>query len=85
MATREELADELARDVIKAMAETGEDRLWEAVSKVIGTSSPTTQEAFVTAMRIRLAEQRGRRFLEERVAELLRQKQSGGPDTTGKP
>ena len=70
MATREELADILAQDVIRAMAETGDDRLWEAVAKEIGTSSPTSQEAFVTAMRIRLSEQRARKFLAEKVAEL---------------
>ena len=68
MATREELADDLAADVMAAMARLRDDSLWEKVSKVIGTSSLTTQEAFVTAMRTRLAAQRGRTYLEQLVA-----------------
>ncbi len=80
MATREELADILAQEVIAAMAQTGDDRLWEAVAKEIGTASPTTQEAFVTAMRIRLADQRGRKFLVERVAAMLKAKAAAAPE-----
>jgi len=68
MATREELADELASDVMAAMTRLGDDSIWEKVSKVIGTSSLTTQEAFVTAMRSRLATQRGRTHLEQLIA-----------------
>lgn len=68
MSIVDDLADKLARDTIAAMAELGDERLHEEVAKVVGTSSPTLQEAFMTSVRIRLAEQRGRRFLEGKVA-----------------
>lgn len=64
MGVIEDLADGLARDTIAAMAEMGDDRFYYEVAKVVGTSSPTLQEAFLTSMRIRLAEQRGRQFLD---------------------
>ena len=70
MATREELADDLARDVIAAMEQTGDDRLWELVSKEMGAASVTSQEAFVTAIRIRLADGRARKFLEAHMAKI---------------
>lgn len=64
MGVIDDLADDLARDTIAAMVEMGDDRFYYEVAKVVGTSSPTLQEAFLTAMRIRLAEQRGRQFLD---------------------
>jgi len=70
MATREELADLLAVDVMAAMDATGDHRLWEAVAAEIGITSPTSQEAFVTAIRIRMSDQRARRFLAERIEEM---------------
>lgn len=64
MGVIEDLADGLARDVLDAQAELDDDRFYEKVSKVLGDLSPTTQEAFMTAIRVRLAERRGRDFLE---------------------
>ena len=63
----EDLADALARDVIEAQPELGDDRFYEKVSRVIGAASPTLQEAFMTSVRIRLAEQRARLFFEAAV------------------
>jgi hypothetical protein len=60
----DDLADELARDVIAAQPEMGDDRFYEKVSRVIGVASPTLQEAFMTSVRIRLAELRARQFFE---------------------
>jgi hypothetical protein len=70
MALSDELADALSADVYAAMQETGDDRLHERVAKSIGALSPTMEEAFLTAMRLRLAEQRGRQFLESELARL---------------
>jgi hypothetical protein len=64
MALTEDLADALARDVLARQDELGDDRFYEKVARVIGTSSPTLEEAFLTSIRIRLAERRGRAFLE---------------------
>lgn len=64
----QELGDALARDVLAAQDELGDDRLHEKVGRVVGTSSPTLLEAFLTSVRIRLAERRGRRFLADVLA-----------------
>lgn len=63
----EEIADALARDVLRAVEETGDENLVTEVSRVIGSSSTTTQEAFMTAVRVRMSEQRARRLLAEKV------------------
>ncbi|MFN0114381.1 MAG: hypothetical protein ACKVPY_06870 [Paracoccaceae bacterium] len=67
MALLDDLADALAHDVMKAQVEIGNDRLFMDVGKVIGSSSPSLQEAFLTSCKLRMAEARGRRFLEEAI------------------
>jgi hypothetical protein len=64
MGVVDDMGDALARDVIAAMAELDDDRLPDKVSKVLLDASPTMQEAFLTAYRVRVAEVRGRKFLE---------------------
>jgi hypothetical protein len=64
----QDLADGLARDVLNSQAELGDEFFYEQVSKVVGAASPTLQEAFMTSIRIRLAEKRARLFLEKAVA-----------------
>ncbi|MES2144345.1 MAG: hypothetical protein V4516_08250 [Pseudomonadota bacterium] len=64
MGVVEDLGVSLARDVLAAMEEIGDDRLFDKVGKVLADASPTMQEAFMTAIRVRVAERRGRAFLE---------------------
>jgi hypothetical protein len=64
----EELADALARDVLAAQDELGDDRLWERVNKVLADSSPTLQDAYMLCIRTRLADRRARTFLEKTLA-----------------
>lgn len=64
----QDLADALARDALAAGRELDDPYFYEQVSKVIGASSPTLQDAFMTSIRIRLAEARGRDFLEKAKA-----------------
>ena len=64
MSVLDDMGDKLARDVIAAMEELGDERFFDKVSKVILDASPTMQEAFLTAYRVRRAEQRGRAFIE---------------------
>jgi hypothetical protein len=75
MSITETLADDLARDTILAMEHLGDDRLSAEVAKVLGASSTTLQEAYLTAIRVRLAERRGRLFLET----TLRAAETGAP------
>jgi|GEM_PF-354645 len=74
MSVIDELGDELARKTIAAMEELGNDRLYNDVSKVIGASSPTLQEAYMTSIRVRLAALRGDRFIDE----TLKARREGG-------
>ena len=74
MGVVEGLADGLARDVLAAQVELDDDRFYEKVSKVLGDLSPTTQEAYMTAVRVLLAERKGRKFLEQ----VLKAKREGG-------
>lgn len=64
MALLDELADALARDVLAAQPELDDDRFYEKVAAAVGALSPTMQEAFMTSIRLRLAEMRGRTLLE---------------------
>lgn len=70
----QELADALARDVLAAQGELQDDRFYEQVGRVLMAASPTLQESFMTSIRIRLAEARGRAFLERS----LKAKREGG-------
>lgn len=68
MGITEDLADVLAQDTLKAMEELGDDQLIAQMAEVIGASSQTTQEAFLTAIRVRLSERRAREFLADKRA-----------------
>ena len=71
MGVLEDLADGLARDALAAAKELGDETLVDELSKIIGDTSQTTQEAFLTSVRVRRAEERGRAFLEKKLAEAL--------------
>ena len=64
MSVLEDMGDALAREVIAAMEELGDERFFDKVSKVLLDASPTMQEAFATAYRVRVAERRGRAFID---------------------
>lgn len=74
MSLLEELTEKLAIDTVAAMDELGDDRFHDKVSKVLLDMSPTTQEAFMTAIRVLLAERKARKFLEAN----LKAKREGG-------
>ena len=68
MSALQDLADKLADDVLAAETELGDDRFFEKVAQVLAAASPTFQEAYITSIRVRLAERRGRLFLERALA-----------------
>jgi hypothetical protein len=74
MSIVEDLGDALAKTTLEAMDHIEDERFYDQVSRVIGASSPTLQEAFMTAIRVRLAERRGRDF----IAKALAAAKSGG-------
>jgi 5'-deoxynucleotidase YfbR-like HD superfamily hydrolase len=63
MALIHDLCDALARDVITAMDELGDDRFHEKISKILMDMSPNTQEAYLSSIRALLAERKARAFL----------------------
>lgn len=66
-ALAEKLADELAAATIKHIDKTGDEEVVALMSKTLGASSQTLQEAFVTSIRVQRAAIRGRETLAQRA------------------
>ncbi len=64
------VADELAQQALEIWEVTGDEDIFDEVTKIIGTSSQTLEEAFKTAVRVRRAEKRAREMLAQRKAGL---------------
>ncbi|UWQ55621.1 hypothetical protein [Leisingera caerulea] len=73
MSTIETLAQKLAVDTLKVQDASGEDRLYVEVGQVLGAASQSLEEAFLTEIRVRLAERKAREFLNQKVAALQAQ------------
>ncbi|MEW2913565.1 hypothetical protein [Leisingera sp. JC11] len=69
----ETLAQKLAVDTLKVQDASGEERLYVEVGQVLGAASQSLEEAFLTEIRVRLAERKARDFLNKKVAELQAQ------------
>lgn len=63
----DKIADDLARDAIEAAEAIGDEELVVNIGKMLASSSTTAEEAFMTAARVRLALNRARKFLDERI------------------
>ncbi|MBM1632063.1 hypothetical protein JQV27_04390 [Sulfitobacter mediterraneus] len=62
-----EMANKLAEECLAVQNEIGEDRLFMEVGTVLGASSQTLEEAFLTAIRTRMANDKGRSFLAQKL------------------
>ena len=81
MGVTEDLADDLALQVIKYVDASGDDQLISDIVKVLGATSQTAEEAFLTSMRVRRANMKARELLLERVkAFKAGQSASAAPD-----
>lgn len=67
MAKVEELAEKLAEDTLKAMKHLEDDRFFMEVAAELAAASTTLEEAFLTAIRVRLAERKARAFIKGRI------------------
>ncbi len=65
MSVLDEVADGLAKRVTGMMTDVNDDSIERRIADEIGASSPTLQEAFQTAMRLRKAELRGHHLLDK--------------------
>lgn len=59
----EGIADKLANEVLDVIEATGNEDVVDDIKKIIGTSSTTLEEAYMTAVRVRRAERRATAFL----------------------
>lgn len=66
--TLDTLARDLAADTLKVQDALGEERLYIEVAQVLAAASQSLEEAFLTEVRVRLAEQKARTFLEQKIA-----------------
>ncbi|OBY27337.1 hypothetical protein [Leisingera sp. JC1] len=73
MGTIETLAQKLAVDTLKVQDASGEERFYVEVGQVLGAASQSLEEAFLTEIRVRLAERKARDFLNKKVADLQAQ------------
>lgn len=69
MGLANDLAEQLALDACNTAEAIGDETLPEHIAQVVGTSSPTTEELYRTAVRVILAERRARKVLEAKIKE----------------
>jgi len=62
------VADELAKEALELSETTGDEDIIDDIKKVIGASSTTLEEAYMTAVRVRRAEKRALELLTKRRA-----------------
>ena len=79
MGITEDLADELAVKVIKYVDASGDEQIVTEIIKVLGATSQTAEEAFMTSLRVRRANAAARELLLERLRKFQSdQKKEGG-------
>ena len=65
MSKLEDIADGLAKRALDLVEKTGDETIERRTADEIGSLSPTLQEAYTTAVRIRKAELRASRLLDK--------------------
>ncbi|KQI69769.1 hypothetical protein AN189_05235 [Loktanella sp. 3ANDIMAR09] len=63
----DEVANELAAKALEDEARTGDEKIVDQISEILGTSSQTLQESYMTFIRVRRAEKRARTLLASRA------------------
>jgi len=66
MALTEDMADEIAQLALADEKRSGDKTIIAQVAEILGASSLTLQEAFLTSVRVRRAERRARKLLATR-------------------
>jgi hypothetical protein len=64
-----DMANQLAEECLSVQREIGNERLFMEVASVLGASSQTMEEAFLTAIRTHMATEQGRAFLQKTLAD----------------
>ncbi len=77
MGVTEDLADDLATKVIKYMDATGDEDIIADLVKVLGATSQTAEEAFLTSIRVRRANMKATALLLQRLKAFEAKKAAG--------
>lgn len=77
MGVTEDLADDLASHAIKYIDASGDEDIIADLVKVLGATSQTAEEAFLTSIRVRRANQKAKELLVERVKEFKAKQDAG--------
>ena len=64
----DEVANELAAKALADEERSGDDKIVATIAEILGASSQTLQESFLTYVRVRRAERRARELLAAREA-----------------
>ena len=71
----DKIAGELADLALADEKRSDDEKIVNEISEIVGSSSQTLQEAYLTAVRVRRAEKRARSLLAERAAKQINQTQ----------
>ncbi len=67
MGVTEDLADDLALQVIKYVDASGDESVVSEIVALLGATSQTAEEAFLTSMRVRRANMKARELLAGKI------------------
>ena len=67
MALTDDMADEIAQLALADELRTGDETIIQQIAEILGSSSQTLQEAYLTSIRVRRAEKRARDLLTSRA------------------
>ncbi len=79
MGVMDEAVDELAIRALALEEKSGDETVIRKVADALAASSPTMEETFLTAVRIRRAERRARRLIEALERGETPEKEAGAP------
>jgi len=65
----EKIANQLAQDALKAAELNNDDKIVDQVGEIIGATSSTTQEAYLTFIRVHRANRRANKYLAPKLTQ----------------
>lgn len=78
-------ANELADLALAEAKASGSDKIVDQIGEIVGASSASLEEAYLTAVRVRRAETRARALLAESAAKRKQAEQEASPAPAGDP
>lgn len=79
MGVTDDLADDLALKVIKYVDASGDEAVIIEIVNILAATSQTAEEAFLTSMRVRRANQKARALLVDRVKKFQAKQAASAP------